>query len=113
MSKQVIHVGQFSIEMKKIEPTNNRVNDMMLQSKRVGEFVRQLNDRIADESFGGPAHPSVTWREVNGYDNLIRGELYVYAEGVPQNGAAAALQAVYNICGLAGHFVKFEQHHKF
>lgn len=109
----VLHVGQFMVRLKEQEPTGNRVNDMCLRSKKAGELVAYLNERIREETMGGTANPSVTWREVVGVDNFMYGELYVYNEGLPEDACVRTVSAVQNICSLFRHSVQFVQYHKF
>lgn len=110
---KVLHVGQFGIHLTQPEPTADRVNDMRLNSKRVGELVGFLNERIVEKTVGGTSSPTVTWREVIGVQSFIYGELYVYAEGLPENACAAAISAVQSVCNQFHCTMKFDQLHKF
>lgn len=110
---KVLHIGQFGIHLTQPEPTADRVNDMRLNSKRVGELVAFLNARIREHTVESAANPTVTWREVIGVQSFIYGELYIYQEGNLEHACAATIGAVQNVCNQFNCTMKFEQLHKF
>ena len=112
---KVLHVGQFSVIVAKQENNLDRVSAMRLQSKLVGEAIHEINcgiDAVLADIHRA-AKPSITWREVGGIDNYIKGELYVYEDGYPAGAAANVIYAVNDVCGKQGHTATFEQYHKF
>ena len=111
----VIHVGQFSVALTSPDNNLDRVSAMRLRSKLVGEAVHEINTAVAAALPGIhlPAKPSITWREVLGEENVIKGELYIYDDGYPENAASCVIYSVRNACTKLGHTAAFSQHHKF